>query len=165
MAKAKSKKNAGNEEKKTDKKLPKGLRKFAPLKALMTTQHGRELLADALMAAATAAAGALTKKRPGKKSAAASETHFAGAAKDAVYSAAGALAGVVTEASRHLLPASLMGEPETEKKPKAKRKAAAKKAKAPSSQAESKPKAARKTAKVVDIPAVHASPDEKISKH
>lgn len=101
------------------KKLPKGLRKFAPLKTLMSSELGREILAEALLAAAAAAAAVLAKKRSGTKIASTiSETapKVVEATKQTVQTAAGAVAGVVTEAAHAYLPAALMGEhPEGQK--------------------------------------------------
>ena len=91
-------------------KLPKALRKSA-LGTLFTSQLGREILADALMAAAGAAAAALVKKRPTSgqvsetgKAVAGAGANAASATRDAVQEAAGAVAGIVTEAARHILP-------------------------------------------------------------
>jgi hypothetical protein len=78
---------------------------------LINTDLGREILADALIAAAGAAAAALTKTRTAKKAGAAvANTGAQGV--DLTQTAAGAVAGVVTEAARHFLPASLVGEEE-----------------------------------------------------
>ena len=91
-------------------KLPKTLRKSA-LGTLLTSQLGREVLADALIAAAGAAAAALVKNRPtaaqvsgAGKAAAAAGADAATATRDAVQDAAGMVAGIVTEAARHILP-------------------------------------------------------------
>ena len=83
-------------------KLSKAFRNFAPIKELMGSSLGREVLADVLIAAAGAAAAVLTKGKSGS----------AEAAKDKVHTAAGAVAGVVTDAARHFLPASLLGDEE-----------------------------------------------------
>ena len=56
-------------------------------------------MADVLIAAAGAAAAALTKKRGASRCAA-----------RPVHTAAGAVAGVVTDAARHFLPAALLAE-------------------------------------------------------
>ena len=94
---AKSKKGSG---KGSGTKLAKSAKKSG-LMDLINTDLGREILADALIAAAGAAAAALTKTRTAKK---------AGAA----LASTGAQAGVVTEAARHFLPPSLLGEGEAE---------------------------------------------------
>lgn len=115
MPKAKAKKNSVTKAKSKGKKdasakLSKALTKFSPLKDLMNSDLGRELLADALIAAAGAAAVALTKSRTVRNAGSATSeasTLAAGAAKDAMQTAAGAVAGVVTEAARHFLPTSL----------------------------------------------------------
>jgi hypothetical protein len=125
MPKAKTKKNPSKAKspskakKDTGAKLPKALRKLNPLKDLMNSNLGREILADALIAAAGAAAAALTRTRTAKKAGAAAldaGSQTADRSKDAMQTAAGAVAGVVTEAARHFLPASLTGEPEEETK-------------------------------------------------
>jgi hypothetical protein len=102
-AKTNTKKTAGKPKKKdAGAKLTKAFRNFGPIKELMNSNLGREVLADVLIAAAGAAAAALTKKRGAK----------ADAAREAVHTAAGAVAGVVTDAARHFLPASLLAEDE-----------------------------------------------------
>ncbi len=105
-------------------KVPKAVRKSSALGTLFNSQLGREILADALLAAAGAAAAALTRTRPARaagtaiadagsdvaSSAAASAGTAANVTGDLVQTAAGAVAGVVTEAARTFLPASLLGE-------------------------------------------------------
>lgn len=109
MPKAKDKDKKGNK-KSTGSKLAKSAKKSG-LMDLINTDLGREILADALIAAAGAAAAALTKTRAAKKAGAAASN--AGAqGVDLTQTAAGAVAGVVTEAARHFLPASLVGEGE-----------------------------------------------------
>jgi hypothetical protein len=96
-------------------KLSKTLRKSA-LGTLLNSQLGREILADALMAAAGAAAAALVKNRPSARQVAdAGEAvadagaHAATATRDTVQSAAGAVAELVTEAARQILPGARSG--------------------------------------------------------
>ncbi|WP_445501449.1 hypothetical protein [Microvirga sp. G4-2] len=109
MPKAKSKDKKGNK-KGTGTKLAKSAKKSG-LMDLINTDLGREILADALIAAAGAAAAALTRTRSAKQ--AGSAVADAGSqAADMTQTAAGAVANVVTEAARHLLPASLTGEGE-----------------------------------------------------
>ncbi|WP_457092127.1 hypothetical protein [Microvirga sp. P5_D2] len=113
MAKAKDKKA----KKSTGTKLAKTAKKSG-LMDLVNSELGREILADALIAAAGAAAAALTKTRAARKvGAAAANTGSQGA--DLTQTAAGAVAGVVTEAARHFLPAGLLGEDEASKGGKA----------------------------------------------
>ncbi|EIM25875.1 hypothetical protein [Microvirga lotononidis] len=110
MAKAKDKeKKSGTKAKKgVGTKLAKTAKKSG-LMDLINTDLGREILADALIAAAGAAAAALTKTRTAKKAgAAAAKAGEQGV--DLTQTAAGAVAGVVTEAARHFLPARLVGE-------------------------------------------------------
>jgi hypothetical protein len=100
-------------------KLPKAMRKGA-IGTLLTSQLGREILADALIAAAGAAAAALVKHRPttGQVTKPAKTVADAGAdaaatTRDAVQDAAGVVAGIVTEAARHILPNAVTGADET----------------------------------------------------
>ncbi len=102
---SKAKKGSG---KSTGTKLAKTAKKSG-LMDLVNSSLGREILADALIAAAGAAAAALTKTRTAKKAGAAVADAGSDAA-DLTQTAAGAVAGVVTEAARHFLPASLVGE-------------------------------------------------------
>lgn len=105
---AKDKKSGSKAKKGTGTKLAKSAKKSG-LMDLINTDLGREILADALIAAAGAAAAALTKTRTAKKAGAAVADAGAQTA-DLTQTAAGAVAGVVTEAARHFLPPSLMGE-------------------------------------------------------
>jgi len=116
MAKKKSKKS---QKAVGGMKLPKTLKNSGAFAALFNSQLGREILADALIAAAGAAAAALVKNRPsmqqvkdagGAVAEAGSET--ASATKDVMQTAAGAVAGVVTEAARNFLPSTLVGDEE-----------------------------------------------------
>jgi hypothetical protein len=94
-------------------KVPKAVRQSTSLSTLFGSGLGREILADALIAAAGAAAAALTRTRPAKEAGhAVAETgaHAAAATGDAVQTAAGTVAHVVTEAARNFLPASLVSE-------------------------------------------------------
>jgi hypothetical protein len=109
MPKAKDKKS---NKKPTGTKLAKTAKKTAKKSGLMdliNTDLGREILADALIAAAGAAAAALTKTRAAKR-AGATASNAGAQGLDLTQTAAGAVAGVVTEAARHFLPASLVGE-------------------------------------------------------
>ncbi len=101
----KAKKGSG---KSTGTKLAKSAKKSG-LMDLVNSSLGREILADALIAAAGAAAAALTKTRTAKKAGTAVVDAGSDAA-DLTQTAAGAVASVVTEAARHFLPASLVGE-------------------------------------------------------
>jgi hypothetical protein len=110
MAKAKDKDKKSNTKSKKSPgtKLAKSAKKSG-LMDLINTNLGREILADALIAAAGAAAAALTKTRTAKK--AGSAVADAGSqGLDLTQTAAGAVAGVVTEAARHFLPPNLLGE-------------------------------------------------------
>ena len=121
MAKAKAKKSSGKSKKDDSGKLAKSFRKSGFMD-LINSDLGREILADAIIAAAGAAAAALTKTRAAKKAGAAAAdagSQAADATKDVMQTAAGAVAGVVTEAARQFLPASLAGDTEDkDKKPR-----------------------------------------------
>jgi hypothetical protein len=111
MAKSKDKKS-GVPKTVAGVKIPKSVRKSSPLASLFNSSLGREILADALIAAAGAAAAALTRTRTAEKAG-----HAAVAAgteaTEGVQTAAGAVANVVTEAARSFLPPSLVGEDNT----------------------------------------------------
>ncbi len=109
---AKDKKSGGKTKKSTGKSTGTKLAKSAKKSGLMdlfNSELGREILADALIAAAGAAAAALTKTRAAKRAGTAVADAGSQTA-DLTQTAAGAVAGVVTEAARHFLPPSLMGE-------------------------------------------------------
>ncbi len=110
MAKAKtkdSKKSQGKAKKGPGTKLAKSAQKSGFMD-LFNSELGREILADALIAAAGAAAAALTKTRTAKKAGAAVADAGSQTA-DLTQTAAGAVAGVVTEAARQFLPAGVLG--------------------------------------------------------
>ena len=97
-------------------RVPKILRQSGTIDTLLNTEIGRKVLADAIMAAAGAAAAALVQNRPsGAQVARAGEavadagTEAASVTKDLVQGAVGVVAGAVTEAAQHVLPASLTG--------------------------------------------------------
>lgn len=84
-------------------KVPKGLRKSGMLDTLVGSQTGRQLLADALIAAASAAAAVLVK---GRGDAAGGNGKTGGGRSlmsDATHAATGALATFVTEAAHGLI--------------------------------------------------------------
>ncbi|MCG7392232.1 hypothetical protein MHY87_04865 [Microvirga sp. ACRRW] len=118
MAKAKDKPKKSNK-KSTGTKLAKTAKKSG-LMDLINTDLGREILADALIAAAGAAAAALTKTRAAKRAGAAAANAGSQGA-DLTQTAAGAVANVVSEAARHFLPANLTGEGEERGKSEAKK--------------------------------------------
>jgi hypothetical protein len=124
MAKAKaksSKKGNGMPKKVAGVKVPKAMRQSKSLGTLLNSGLGREILADALIAAAGAAAAALTRTRPVQKvgrAAAEAGSDAASATSDAVQTAAGAVASVVTEAARNFLPTSLVAGDEPAAKPR-----------------------------------------------
>ncbi len=141
-AKTNTKKAAGKPKKKdSGAKLSKAFRNFGPIKELMNSNLGREVLADVLIAAAAAAAAALTKTRD-------ANAVKADAARDAVQTAAGAVAGVVTDAARHFLPASLLAEDAKAPAPPAKPAARKPKAAGTSTAPKKRKASARKPAAV-----------------
>jgi hypothetical protein len=93
--------------------LPKTL--TSALDSLVNSARGREILASALVAAASAAAAALVKRSDSPQVAKAREAaneagdQVASATKDLTEVAASAVADMVTGAARSLLPASLTG--------------------------------------------------------
>jgi hypothetical protein len=113
-AKTKAKKSeSGIPKKVAGVKVPKAVRDSSSLSTLFNSALGREIIADALIAAAGAAAAALTRTRTAKKAGAAvAETggEAVSASAELMNTAAGAVAGVVTEAAKSFLPASLVGE-------------------------------------------------------
>ncbi|MFC4170584.1 hypothetical protein ACFOYU_00705 [Microvirga sp. GCM10011540] len=127
MAKAKAKKSSDkadkSKKKSTTAKLSKSVKKSG-LMDMFNTSLGREILADALIAAAGAAAAALTRTRTAQKAGAAAVdagSKAADATTDTVNTASSAVAHVVTEAARQFLPPSLLGEDEADEKPKRKK--------------------------------------------
>lgn len=107
-AKDKDKKSTTKSKKNPGTKLAKSVKKSGFMD-LVNSDLGREILADALIAAAGAAAAALTKTRTAKRAGSAA-ANAGSQTVDLTQTAAGAVAGVVTEAARHFLPASLVGE-------------------------------------------------------
>jgi hypothetical protein len=105
--------------KKSKAKLPKTIAGVTVPKAertsgLLNSQLGREILAEAIVAAAGAVASVLMKKRSSTDQVAqASETivntgaEAASATKDLAQTAVGAVTGVVADAARHILPSAL----------------------------------------------------------
>lgn len=89
-------------------KVPKTIRKSKPLKAMLSSKTGRDILAKALLAGAAAAAAVLAEERKdvakvGKKGLR-KGSRTVGIAGDALQSAAHAAMGVVTESARSVLP-------------------------------------------------------------
>jgi hypothetical protein len=118
----KSKKDTGVPKKVAGVKVPKAVRESGSLSTLFNSALGREILADALIAAAGAAAAALTRTRPVKQAGQAvadAGSQAASSTSDAVQTAAGAVATVVGEAAKTFLPASLLGEDEVKSPAKA----------------------------------------------
>ena len=113
-AKTKAKKDdSGIPKKVAGVKVPKAVRDSSSLSTLFNSALGREIIADALIAAAGAAAAALTRTRAAKKAGnAVAETggEAVSASAELMNTAAGAVAGVVTEAAKSFLPASLVGD-------------------------------------------------------
>ncbi|MBM1174733.1 hypothetical protein [Microvirga arabica] len=96
--------------------VPKAVRTSGLLDELLNSQLGREILSEAIVAAAGAVASVLMKKRPSADQVAeAGETivktgaETASATKDLAQTAAGAVTEVVADAARQILPGSLTG--------------------------------------------------------
>jgi hypothetical protein len=92
--------------------LPRGL--TGTIDSLVSSPRGRQILAGALVAAASAAAAALVKTSDNPQVAKAREavSDMGDQVATASGAAAGALADMVTGAARSLLPASLTGDDE-----------------------------------------------------
>jgi hypothetical protein len=97
-------------------KVPKAVRTSSLLDELLNSQLGREILAEAVVAAAGATASVLMRKRPSANQVAeAGETivdagaEAASATKDLPQTAVGAVAEVIADTARHVLPGSLTG--------------------------------------------------------
>jgi hypothetical protein len=97
-------------------KVPKAVRTSGLLDELLNSPLGREILAEAIVAAAGAVASVLMKKRPSADQVAqAGETivemgaEAASATKALAQTAVGAVTEVVADAARHILPGSLTG--------------------------------------------------------
>jgi hypothetical protein len=118
--KAKSNAKSKSKAKKADSGIPKKVAGVKMPKAvqggafatLFSSDLGREILADALIAAAGAAAAALTRTRAAKNAGSAAMDAGSTAASigsELMQTAAGAVAGVVTDTAKNLLPANLLG--------------------------------------------------------
>jgi hypothetical protein len=121
MAKKKAKgKSAKMPKKIGDTKLPKNMRNAGDMVAsLVSSPMARELVADALIAVAGVLAGNKASRIAGAGAQAAS------GAKDLGKTASGAVAEVVADAARRILPSSVTGENDDEGKDEGKRAAPA----------------------------------------
>jgi hypothetical protein len=97
-------------------KVPKVIRTSGLLDELLNSPLGREILAEAIVAAAGAVASVLMKKRPSADQVAqAGEAivdtgaEAVSATKDLAQTAVGAVTEVVADAARHILPSALTG--------------------------------------------------------
>jgi hypothetical protein len=95
-------------------KVPKAIRESGIVAKFLNHPLGRQILADALVAAAGAAAAALVKHRPSARDAARAgeavadkSADVANTTRELVQTAAGAVAEVVADAAKNILPASL----------------------------------------------------------
>ena len=107
-------------------KVPKAVRKSRLLDELLTSELGREILAEALVAAAGAVASVLIKKRPSAAQIAQAGhavtdrgAEAASATKDLAQSAVGAVTEVVADAARHILPGTLTDTADDKARPPA----------------------------------------------
>src|SRR5918993_5760413 len=76
-------------------RIPKTIRKSRALKALLASQHGRELLTGAVVAGAAAAASSLARSNGKDANVQGTDTKFAAGTKDAIGAAAQSLAGAL----------------------------------------------------------------------
>jgi hypothetical protein len=109
MAKKKDSKGKSEKSKKNDAgaKTPKNLRQAGDLiSALVTSPMARELVADALIAVA----GVLAGNRQSREAIAGAGSQAASGAKDLAQTATGAVAEVVADAARRILPSAMGGE-------------------------------------------------------
>jgi len=95
-------------------KVPKAVRSSGLLDELLNSELGREILAEALVAAAGAAASVLIKKRPSADQIAQAGhavtdrgAEVAATTKELAQSTVGAVTEVVADAARHILPRTL----------------------------------------------------------
>ncbi len=118
MGKKKDKKDGKDKLPKTiaGVKVPKAVRTSSLLDELLNSPLGREILAEALVAAAGAVATVLMKKRPSAgqvanagKTIVNTGAEATSATKDLAQTAVGAVTEVVADAARHILPSSLTG--------------------------------------------------------
>lgn len=114
--KAKKKDKAGQSKAASGLKLPKALQSFGGIDQIVASPLAREILADVLMAAAGAAAAALVKNRPSARQVSEAgvavvdaSAQAASGTKELAQTAAGAVAEVVTDAARQILPSALGG--------------------------------------------------------
>jgi hypothetical protein len=110
-------------------KVPKAVRTSGLLDEVLNSPLGREILAEALVAAAGAVATVLMKRPSAGQVARASETiadtgvEAVSVTKDLAQTAVGAVAEVVADAARHVLPSSLTGTAESPTTSRARRAA------------------------------------------
>ncbi len=89
-------------------RVPKAVRKSPVLRSLLGNETGRQILGQALIAGATAAASVLAARSEAAADAGDSlkmtTKNVGGVAKDAIQSAKGAMADVIGDAARSVLP-------------------------------------------------------------
>ena len=108
MAKKKDSKGKSAKPKKDDgAKVPKNMRQAGDLiSSIVSSPMARELVADALIAVA----GVLAGNRQSREAIAGAGTQAASGAKDLAQTATGAVAEVVADAARRILPTAMAGE-------------------------------------------------------
>ncbi|HEX8664962.1 MAG TPA: hypothetical protein VF744_13115 [Beijerinckiaceae bacterium] len=108
MAKKKDSKGKSAKAKKNDAaKVPKNMRNAGDLiSSIVSSPMARELVADALIAVA----GVLAGNRQSREAIAGAGTQAASGAKDLAQTATGAVAEVVADAARRILPSAMAGE-------------------------------------------------------
>jgi hypothetical protein len=104
-------------------RIPKTIRKSRALKALLASQHGRELLTGAVVAGAAAAASSLARSDGKDANVQGTAAKVAAGTKDAIGAAAESLAGALEEVAQHISPREAHGHEvrKEKKRPKGKR--------------------------------------------
>jgi hypothetical protein len=104
-------------------RIPKTIRKSRALKALLASQHGRELLTGAVVAGAAAAASSLARSNGKEANVQGTASKFTTGTKDAIGAAAESLAGALEEVAQLIAPRKPDGHEvrKDKKRPKGKR--------------------------------------------
>ena len=104
-------------------RIPKAIRKSGALKALLASQHGRELLTGAVVAGASAAASTLARSNGKDADVQDTVSKLARGTKDAIGAAAESLAGALEEVAQRISSSEPNGHEvrNDNKRPKSKR--------------------------------------------
>jgi hypothetical protein len=104
--------------------IPKTIRKSRALKALLASQHGRELLTGAVVAGAAAAASSLARSNGKGADVRGTGSKLVSGTKDAIGAAAETLAGALEEVAQRISPNEPHGHEVRNEKKRPKRKRA-----------------------------------------